>query len=248
MKITYFTPLFAAVLVLLSVSLTAQDQQVIQSEATTQKALITSIEFEETTYDFGTIDEGTLVTRIYTFTNTGDIPLILTNAKGSCGCTVPQWPREPILPGETATLTVNFNSKNKKGKRNQKITITSNTEPAQSYLYMTGNVTPQPQDNNFTPQLAEEATTEEINPDCFIIYPNPTAEILKLKVEKNHIGQSAFISIYSDSGQLMAKREIESIESNTIEFGVGHYPAGTYVANVKIGDQRPETRCFVVVN
>lgn len=100
----------------------------------------TEMSFAETTFDFGTIQEGEKVSHTYKFTNTGKEPLILSNAKGSCGCTVPKWPREPIPPGETADITVEFNSKNKKGKRNQKVTITANTNPPQSFIYLTGEV------------------------------------------------------------------------------------------------------------
>lgn len=100
----------------------------------------TSIEFTETTFDFGTIEEGEKVSHTFKFKNTGSEPLIFSNAKGSCGCTVPTWPREPIAVGDTGEVTVEFNSKNKKGKRNQKVTLTGNTNPPQTFLYLTGNV------------------------------------------------------------------------------------------------------------
>lgn len=103
----------------------------------------TTMTFEETEFDFGTITEGEKVAHTYTFTNTGDEPLILSNAKGSCGCTVPEWPREPIAPGESSEVTVEFNSKNKRGKKNQKVTITANTNPPQTFIYLKGEVLPQ---------------------------------------------------------------------------------------------------------
>lgn len=102
----------------------------------------TAMSFNQTTFDFGSVNEGEMVSHTYTFTNDGDEPLILSDAKGSCGCTVPKWPREPINPGESADITVEFNSKNKKGKRNQKVTITANTNPPQTFIYLTGEVIP----------------------------------------------------------------------------------------------------------
>lgn len=102
----------------------------------------TSMSFDQTTFDFGTVNEGEMVSHTYKFTNTGNETLVLSDAKGSCGCTVPKWPREPIAPGASADITVEFNSKNKKGKRNQKVTITANTNPPQSFIYLTGEVTP----------------------------------------------------------------------------------------------------------
>lgn len=102
----------------------------------------TTMTFEETTFDFGTVAEGELVSHTYKFKNTGSEPLILSNAKGSCGCTVPKWPREPIAPGATGEIVVEFNSKGKKGARNQKVTITANTNPPQTFLSLTGTVEP----------------------------------------------------------------------------------------------------------
>ena len=102
----------------------------------------TVMTFDATEFDFGTVDEGEKVSHTYSFKNTGDEPLILSNAKGSCGCTVPKWPKEPIPPGEDGTIIVEFNSKNKKGKRNQKVTITANTNPPQTFIYLKGEVNP----------------------------------------------------------------------------------------------------------
>jgi hypothetical protein len=100
----------------------------------------TTMEFAETTFDFGTVEDGEVVAHTYNFKNTGSEPLILSDAKGSCGCTVPKWPREPIAPGASGNITVEFNSKGKGGKRNQKVTITANTNPPQTFIYLTGEV------------------------------------------------------------------------------------------------------------
>ncbi len=102
----------------------------------------TTVQFEETEFDFGKVKAGEKVRHTYKFKNTGSEPLIISNAKGSCGCTVPSWPREPIPPGGTGEVTVEFNSKNKKGPRNQKVTITANTDPPQIFLYLKGEVEP----------------------------------------------------------------------------------------------------------
>ena len=212
---------------------------------------ITEISFTETTFDFGTVEEGTIVTHVFTFTNTGQEPLVLSDLKGSCGCTVPQWPREPLAPGETASITVEFNSKNKIGKRNQRVTVTANTNPAQSFIYLTGEISPK-SDIDFTispstDELEEDAPrVSPLDPDCFAIYPNPTAELLRLDMEGN-IGAAATISILSKTGQLMAERRIDRVEG-TIEFQVGHYPAGLYIAHVQIEGKKMQPRCFVVVD
>lgn len=115
-----------------------------QPQAAVPAGPTTTMEFAETTHDFGTVKEGEIVTHTFKFTNTGNEPLILSDAKGSCGCTVPNWPREAIAPGESGEIVVEFNSKNKQGKRNQKVTVTANTATPQTFIYLTGEVTPDP--------------------------------------------------------------------------------------------------------
>jgi len=100
----------------------------------------TTVNFSETEFDFGTVEMGEKVEHIYKFTNTGNEPLTISNAKGSCGCTVPQWPKEPIAPGEEGEILVVFDTKNKPNKQTKTVTITANTEPAQSFLKITGFV------------------------------------------------------------------------------------------------------------
>jgi hypothetical protein len=105
---------------------------------------LTGISFNEYEHDFGIMDEGDVVTYYFEFTNTGAEPLILDKCKGSCGCTVPQCPKNPIAPGETGSIEVKFNSKGKKNKQTKKVTVTANTDPAQTILTIRANVTPAP--------------------------------------------------------------------------------------------------------
>ncbi|MBQ4822912.1 DUF1573 domain-containing protein [Aquimarina sp. MMG016] len=98
--------------------------------------------FTETEYDFGTINEGDKVEHEFTFTNTGKAPLVIINAKGSCGCTVPEWSKEPIAPGASGTLLVAFNSNGKPNLQNKQITITANTEKGKEILKIKAMVTP----------------------------------------------------------------------------------------------------------
>lgn len=83
------------------------------------------IEFEKGSHDYGTIENGANGDCVFTFKNTGNAPLILENVKGSCSCTVPQWPTEPILPGQTGEIKVHYNTNNA-GSINKSVTITSN--------------------------------------------------------------------------------------------------------------------------
>ena len=98
------------------------------------------MEFEEVEWNFGEITQGESVKYAFKFTNTGSDPLIITSAKGSCGCTVPEWPREPVAPGENGVIDVKFNSKGKKGKQNKRVTLITNMVPSQKILTVKGQV------------------------------------------------------------------------------------------------------------
>ena len=94
-------------------------------EAPAEAGPTTSITFAENAHDFGTITDGDVVTHIFKFTNTGDEPLILNRCKGSCGCTVPQCDKDPIMPGATSSIKVKYDTK-RVGPINKSVTITSN--------------------------------------------------------------------------------------------------------------------------
>jgi hypothetical protein len=101
---------------------------------------VAKIRFEETVYDFGNIDEGGTVRRTFRFTNTGKVPLVINNARATCGCTVPEWPKSPIGPGESGEIKVKFDTTNKKGSQNKPVTISANTYPAETKIYLKGYV------------------------------------------------------------------------------------------------------------
>ena len=98
--------------------------------------------FDEREHDFGTISEGETVEHTFTFTNTGNAPLVVTNAKGSCGCTVPTWSKEPIAPGESGTMVVKFNSNGKPNQQIKTVNITANTEAGKELIKIKAFVTP----------------------------------------------------------------------------------------------------------
>ena len=102
----------------------------------------TSMVFDTYEHDFGTLDEGDAVTHIFTFTNTGSEPLVLDKCKGSCGCTVPQCPKQPIAPGASGEIEVKFNSKGKKNNQTKTVTINANTDPGQTILKIKAFVNP----------------------------------------------------------------------------------------------------------
>jgi hypothetical protein len=103
------------------------------------------IEFSKETHDYGTVKYGADGSCTFEFKNTGNEPLIISNAKGSCGCTVPDWPKEPIAPGAKGTITVKYDTK-RPGAINKSVTITSNAvnEPTK-VIRIKGNVLPAPE-------------------------------------------------------------------------------------------------------
>ncbi len=103
---------------------------------------VAKIQFEETRYNFGTVNEGDIVKHLFKFKNTGKIPLIISNARSTCGCTVPVWPRAPIEPGKEGEISVRFDTKSKPNKQSKPVTITANTYPRETTIHVSGFVTP----------------------------------------------------------------------------------------------------------
>jgi len=100
----------------------------------------TTIKFESYDHDFGDIKQDTENKKVFTFTNTGAEPLIIESAKGSCGCTVPNYPKNPIPPGEQGEIEVVYKPGKQKDLQNKNVTIVANTEPQQTILRIKANV------------------------------------------------------------------------------------------------------------
>lgn len=94
----------------------------------------TSLKFDKNEHDFGKINQGDNVECVFKVTNTGSEPLVIEDAKGSCGCTVPEYPKEPIPQGESRDIKVKFNSAGKSNNQQKTVTITANTEPINTTL------------------------------------------------------------------------------------------------------------------
>lgn len=100
----------------------------------------TSIQFAELNHSFGKIKQDSKQTKIFKFTNTGSEPLIIENATGSCGCTVPQYPKEPIKPGATGEIVVEYSPGKQEGAQTKTVTITANTTPITTTLNISAEV------------------------------------------------------------------------------------------------------------
>ncbi|MCB0465804.1 MAG: DUF1573 domain-containing protein, partial [Aequorivita sp.] len=100
-----------------------------------------AITFDENQFDFGTIDQGTPVEHVFKFKNTGEAPLMIVNAKGSCGCTVPEYSKEPVAPGADGQLLVKFNGSGQ-NQVSKTVTLTTNTKEGTETLTIKAFVTP----------------------------------------------------------------------------------------------------------
>lgn len=137
----------AAIIVLFSAFLTAGCQEKNSGELSTD--LVTNangkpkMTFREKEFHFGKIIDGEKVIHEFEFTNTGDGDLVISGADATCGCTVPEWPRQPIKPGGKGTIKVKFDSAGKEGEQEKVVTVTANTEPPSNTITIRGEVVKQ---------------------------------------------------------------------------------------------------------
>jgi hypothetical protein len=105
-------------------------------------APLTNVKFDKMAHDFGRIAEGVKVRTKFKFTNTGPNPLIISKCVGSCGCTVPKWPKEPIPSGKSGEIEVEFDSAHKSGEQGKTVTVSANTSPSSYILSIHSVVVP----------------------------------------------------------------------------------------------------------
>ncbi|MDB9895624.1 MAG: DUF1573 domain-containing protein [Flavobacteriales bacterium] len=98
------------------------------------------VQFVKEEHNFGDITQGEVVSHNFVIKNSGKSDLIISSAKGSCGCTVPVWPKDPIKPGAEAEIKVTFNSKGRSGSQTKKVTVLTNAIPNTKVLTIRGNV------------------------------------------------------------------------------------------------------------
>lgn len=99
-----------------------------------------TIAFDEYEFDFGQVEQGK-ATHTFTFKNTGKEPIVIQAVQSSCGCTVPNYSKEPVLPGKKGVVTVTYKNA---GIISRSVTVVSNAEPARVILRIKGNATPVP--------------------------------------------------------------------------------------------------------
>jgi hypothetical protein len=112
----------------------------VSGDGTADTANLPKFRFSESSFNFGTVDEGAIVSHRFSFQNVGKEPLIIQRGTSTCGCTVPEFPKSPIAPGDTSSVKVVFNTDNKSGEQKKPVTLTANTYPSQTVLSLEGIV------------------------------------------------------------------------------------------------------------
>ncbi len=139
MKKTSYIIHFTLYIALLSCTIKTDNSS---TEANGLADKLPKIQFEKDAQglDFGDLTEGQAVEHTFKFKNTGEFPLIINNVVASCGCTIPQWPRDPIGPNESNAIKVRFNTKGKRGPQHKTVTVYANTDPAYSEIKFTATI------------------------------------------------------------------------------------------------------------
>jgi hypothetical protein len=141
---------------MVAISFTAVAQEAQKAEAADPNA--PEIVFEREVHDFGTIPYGGDGNFDFKFSNTGKSPLIITNARGSCGCTVPKWPKEPVSKGQSGSINVQYDTK-RPGPFTKTVTISSNAKTANKVLTIKGNVESAESNEDQAPVKKESAAS-----------------------------------------------------------------------------------------
>ena len=203
--------------------------------------LKTKAKFNELSFDFGEIESGDRVYNVFVIENTGDKPLIIYNAKGSCGCTVPEWPKEPIMPGEEGEFLVAFDSKGKKGMVSKRVTISANTDPGNHYLTVKGKIMGKAE-KPIALSPSDEISKEELM--SIRLYPVPTSDYLNIEIPTEVEGKLN-LRIFDQKGYLLEEHRWEN-GKNEIQINVANYPAGMYTFRIKAENGLIVARKFIV--
>ncbi|MBL7953116.1 MAG: DUF1573 domain-containing protein [Flavobacteriales bacterium] len=211
----------------------------------------TTLQFDVTKHDFGQVFQGSENPYVFKFKNVGDAPLIISQASGSCGCTVPFYAKDPIMPGEESEIHVVYKPGKQQGNQSKSVTITANTTPVQTVLRITAEVLVV--DSVIAPslfvleeeRLQERAAIAAVDPGCFVIFPNPASNELRLDL-KEHIGGTAEVRIHDETGRTMLETRIAPISSEASRLDIASFPPGIYVATIQLEGGQPMAQCFVV--
>jgi hypothetical protein len=142
------------------------------------------IKFKNESHDFGKVEEGVQATHTFEFTNTGTAPVVISNAQASCGCTTPDWTKEPVMPGKTGKVTASFNSQGRPGNFSKTVTVISNSETPQIVLSIKGEVNPKAAVAEKAAEPTPAAAVTKTVPAAATPAPAPVAAPVKATTRK----------------------------------------------------------------
>ncbi|MDX5348327.1 MAG: DUF1573 domain-containing protein [Hymenobacteraceae bacterium] len=203
------------------------------------------LKFEKDNHDFGNVTEGTQATYEFKFTNTGNQPVIISNVQASCGCTTPEWTKDPVLPGKTGKIKAVYNSAGRPGSFSKSITVTSNAATPTKVLYIKGMVQNKeqakaeytPEQKAQSPRLAVASTNYNFGKlekgqrahtkftvkntgrqDLVITNVKSNCNCVSFKVTPEAIkpGQQGTLELFYVPRMLKEQNEVVTIESNDI--------------------------------
>jgi hypothetical protein len=215
------------------------------------EAPITTVLFDAYEHDFGQILQGSENPYVFKFKNTGNEPLIISSATGSCGCTVPFYAKDPIPPGAESEIHVVYKPGKQEGMQRKTVTITANTDPAQTMIRISAEVLLSDLATDPSLFVLEEeqehdrTAIEALSPGCFVLFPNPTSNELRLDL-KEHIGRSAQVRIHDETGKEVLQTRIAEISSEASRLDVASFPAGIYIVAIEVEGRQPMSQCFVI--
>ena len=112
----------------------------VRPDGSIDSSFLPIMSLKDTLFEFGTVNEGDIITKEFFFTNTGTAPLLVTEAKSTCGCTIPEWPKEAIAPDSSGVILVKFNTTNRTGAQLKEVSIFANTFPNRQVVKLSGRV------------------------------------------------------------------------------------------------------------
>jgi len=112
----------------------------VRPDGSIDSSFLPIMSLKDTLFEFGTVNEGDVITKEFFFTNTGTAPLLVTEAKSTCGCTIPEWPKEAIAPDSSGVILVKFNTTNRTGAQLKEVSIFANTFPNRPVVKLSGRV------------------------------------------------------------------------------------------------------------
>lgn len=167
-----------------------------------------SFKFKSESHDFGKVIEGDVPTYTFTFKNTGSAPIILHNVKPSCGCTSPEWTKDPVMPGDEGKIIVKYNSRGRIGVFNKSITITSNASEGTKVIRIKGVVEKPDETVNYSEEELAKSPILNVEQE----------EYMFGKIEKNSKVEHSFRVTNSGKSNLVVEKVVSAC--NCVSFNV----------------------------